>query len=269
MKPYICISALNSPEQIDEINKHLHTTGIQDSHDIALGVSIDAQTVTGLGQPDRRKLRSLMELTRMNARMKPNARMSVHIDCRNYNASPKNFHDLDDLIARHTVPFLSDAIAIADALDFKKVHSFQINGTPRIYELAQFKNRISDTDIIYALSKELVALGDTAVLAHIEACRTSIGHVLIDLSAGRGERAPEEELRRLVRLVRTAAPDVQIGIAGRLGPADIREVYAQHATRSTPLSIDAETLLRNPVDDTISIQHVNLWLDNAQQATSL
>jgi hypothetical protein len=107
------------------------------------------------------------------------------------------------------------------------------------------------------------------VLQHLDACRQYIGHVLIDLSGGKGEQSTDETLDVLIRCVRRAAPTATVGIAGGLGPDTIDAVYKMHASVHGLLSVDAETLLRDPVTDDVNLQKVFAYLDRAIDAVRI
>ncbi len=266
--PYICVSALQTPGQLHAINAHLQKKPVvQDSHDIVLGVAIDHKTVQG-SDPGRRKLRSLEELITMAAHIQETARLSVHIDCVDEHYDPTLITNLDELLRLNTRRFCADALQAAGVIDPAKLHSFQLNGVPRAEDVAAFKEGIGDTPIIYPLRRDLVELGDEAVLAHLNACRQHITHILIDLSGGEGIRSSNEELGRLIRLVHHAAPDATVGIAGGLGPANIAEIYAPLAAEHGILSIDAETQLRDPGTDDVDLPRVLAYLDNASEAVT-
>ncbi len=268
-KPYICASALQ-PEHIGPMTAHLLSARkLQSSHDLVLGVAVSAETVANDTRVKTRKVATLAGLADAADQINPDiAKLSVHFDCRDYTQG-NDFANLDDLLARYSRPFQADALAAADALDLQKVHSFQLNGTVRPHELAKFKEGIPDTPIIYALGSELVRLGDDAVLAYLDVCRTHLRHVLVDLSAGTGKKATPEQMDHLIGLVRRAAPDVRIGMAGGLGPDNIETEYPSVARRHGPMSMDSETKLRTPGSDVVDPELVRAWLTKSQNAATM
>lgn len=130
----------------------------------------------------------------------------------------------------------------------------QLNGVLLPEEIKELFGE-TGVPLVLQLRKEMTALGETEVLRYVEAIVPSVAMILMDPSAGTGERIDIEQALRWYRAIEARFPKAfAFGYAGGLGggtPAEVdhtREIIHSltKALNGGDFSIDVESRVRLP-----------------------
>jgi phosphoribosylanthranilate isomerase len=252
-RPYVSLSALSGPDDVKDIQRGTSALALPASHDLLLGISADRGTAAGQSPAAPRKLADIRALRDIADALDGSAALAVHFECyyRNQEIGALT-GDVFDFARQRTAPFADDVLKTLDGVPAELLGAVQLNGVIDPDELRKLHERRPDVPVIYQLRRELADRGDRDVVAHLQACRFAVSHVLLDLSAGRGVPLRDEERSRLADIVRSTVPEARMGIAGGISADNVGAMYHGAFEQLGHVSVDTETAIREPGTDAFS-----------------
>ncbi len=250
-RPYLSLSALSGPDDASAILRRM--TDIPPTHDLMLGVAMDTRSGTGELPPSARKLADISTLRRLSEAVEAPALLAVHFECLRYQKAMTTMTDVFEYARVVTAPFADLLLKLLDAVPAERVGAVQLNGIVDPDELRKVHERRPDVPVVYQLRRELMERGESDMIAHLNACRAHISHILIDLSAGCGIALSDDERSTIASLVRMNVPEARIGIAGGISVANVGTMYAAAYDQLGHVGVDAETSIRNPETDAFDV----------------
>lgn len=270
-RPYISLSALSSPSDIETIQQaHVADATLVAplSHDVMMGISVDRYTAAGTLPGKPRKIAAVEDVRAMSAAVHSSMPLAVHVETYHRNQVHRNIADVLDFARYRTTPFADTVLKILHNTEPSSLGALQLNGVVDVDELQRVHEVHPRLPIIYQLRRELVDRGEQDIVRHLRACRFAISHVLLDLSSGMGVKLQSEECAQLAKLVREEVPDARIGIAGGISAENVSAMYADAFRVAGAVSLDTETAIRDSETDEFSTNKSLAFLRNAYAAVS-
>lgn len=255
-KPYIGITGITEPREIDGVLDTLHTEGFKPgaSHVGMVGFLASEETVAEERPRSARYVANAGALAALVRRVGDTAMPAVHYK----------------IVDRHN--FAAPLIELFRHLyDARLCRAVQLNGTPSPLEMWKFFDEYPQARCIYQVGPDLLARGPKAVAQEVSRHRGVFRDVLIDPSCGCGIEMDLEQAVAAAQAVKEAQPDVTIGFAGGFGGEDALWRIADIVTAfgDGGFSVDAEGKLRNTVTDRVDLCRVQAYLHDVYRGLVL
>lgn len=127
------------------------------------------------------------------------------------------------------------------------------------------KEKFSALEVVVQLSPKCLEASDSEISSRIEAYAPLADYLLIDPSGGQGKALDLERTKVLLPMLQRKLPDTRIGIAGGLGPENLKAVVSElKPVSQQKFCIDAQGKLRT--NGQLDSDKVIAYLEQALEA---
>ena len=224
----------------------------------AIGCAADPRTVRNEAPHSPRKVPSREVLRDIFFHCRSEVATSLHFDLRIRERGNPRGNSLEELrpFYRSLFPGLQNLIEFVDP---SLIYSLQLNGIPFIAEVERLKNLFPTIHLIYQLRRESMALPEEILRGELRRLNGIASYILIDASAGEGKVLASSDAIRWLEIIRETCPHAIPAIAGGLSPDNLEKFWNSISANISrgDISIDAESGVRTPLDDSLDIDRVN------------